>query len=457
MAQREYWVARCQVTAHSTEARQWQADVDEAVGVVAVLANDAAEGRDRVARHLHEAGLELVTFEHAQTLLQRCREKGMEQPLVDLAQSLTEAAPVGCGEMLPILHEPEPTATHDAPAEPVPPQATYSETDWDSLFDADQPPLWAVIDGVNCREVMARVSESEVQSACLYASADADTRAMAPWLVRLEPDSELVTWLQGLPQDQHWGILLQSTATLKQLRTHLRKFTMLWTPANDQAPVYFRFYDPRVALDMSQALAKWKLTALMAPMDAMIMGLSPSMTLPPELELMPAMGLDAGNDEVHGRLLRVTVNVNAETPAGNAPGRQFAIGEAEYQQFGKLAQLRSRQALARSLAEPYPQSPADKRRRVVEEATQLGQRYQLTSTRQTDTLARCVMELGPDFPQRHPEAGKILANPQTAGWRKREQLLAWLPHGRVRHSLLGAAGEPASEDNYRPIMDEERS
>ncbi|WP_141322068.1 DUF4123 domain-containing protein, partial [Halomonas halmophila] len=259
----------------------------------------------------------------------------------------------------------------------------------------------------------------------------------------------------GLPQDHHWGILLQSTATLKQLRTHLRKFTMLWTPANDQAPVYFRFYYPRVALDMSQALAKWKLTALMAPLDAMVMSLSPSMTLPPELELMPAMGLDAGNDEVHGRLLRVTVN--AETPADNTPGRQFAIGETEYQHFGKLAQLRSRQALARSLAEPYPQSPADKRRHVVEEATQLGQRYQLTSTRQTETLARCVMELGPDFPQRHPEAGKILANPQTAGWRKREQLLTWLPHGRVRHSLLGAAGDPASEDNYRPIMNEERS
>lgn len=454
MAQREYWVARCQVTAHSTEARQWQADVDEAVGVVAVLANDAAEGRDRVARHLHEAGLELVTFEHAQTLLQRCREQGMEQPLVDLAQSLTEAAPVGCGEMLPILHETEPTAIHDAPAEPVPPPATYGETDWDSLFDSDQPPLWAVIDGVNCREVMARVAETEVQSACLYASADADTRAMAPWLVRLEPDSELVTWLQGLPQDQHWGILLQSTATLKQLRTHLRKFTMLWTPANDQAPVYFRFYDPRVALDMSQALAKWKLTALMAPMDAMIMGLSPSMTLPPELELMPAMGLDADNDEVHGRLLRVTVN--AETPAGNVPGRQFAIGEAEYQHFSALAQLRARDALARSLVDRYPHAPEGERLRAAIDATRLGQRYQLTSTRQLEVLARCVMEAGHDFPQRHPDAKRILDNPQTAGWRKLEQLEAWLPHGRVRHSLLGTQGGTASEDNYRPITDEKR-
>ncbi|WP_275286985.1 DUF4123 domain-containing protein [Halomonas elongata] len=455
MSQRDNWVGRCQVRAPSADARQWLAAADEAVSVAVVWALDAVEARQRVEQSLHEAGLVLTAFEQVRPLIQRFREQGMEQPLVDLANGLTEAAPVGCGEMLPILHEPEPTAIHDAPAEPAPSPATYSETDWDHLFDSDQPPLWAVIDGVNCREVMARVAESEVQSACLYASADADTRAMAPWLVRLEPDSELATWLQGLPQDQHWGILLQSTATLKQLRTHLRKFTMLWTSANDQAPVYFRFYDPRVALDMSQALARWKLIALMAPMESMVMSLSPSMTFPSELELMPAIGLDVDADEVQGRLLRVTAN--AAMPAGNAPGRQFAIGEAEYQHFGKLAQLRSRQALARSLAESYPQSPADKRRRVVEEATQLGQRYQLTSTRQTDTLARCVMELGPDFPQRHPEAGKILANPRTASWRKREQLVAWLPHGRVRHSLLGAAGDPASEDNYRPIMDEERS
>nr|WP_189337765.1 DUF4123 domain-containing protein [Halomonas elongata] len=301
---------------------------------------------------------------------------------------------------------------------------------------------------------MVRVSESDVQSACLYASTDADTRAMAPWLVRLEPDSELVTWLQGLPQDQHWGILLQSTATLKQLRTHLRKFTMLWTPANDQAPVYFRFYDPRVALDMSQALAWWKLTALMAPMDSLMMPLSPSMTFPPELEPMPSMGLDAGADEVQGRLLRVTAN--AKTPAGNAPGRQFAIGDKEYQRFGELAQARSRQALARSLAEPYPQSPEDRRCRIAEEATQLGQRYQLTSTRQIETLARCVMEMGADFPQHHPEARQILDNPHTASWRKREQLAAWLPHGRVRHALLSAEGDAASLDNYRPITDEGR-
>ncbi|MFC0326868.1 hypothetical protein ACFFH6_14285, partial [Halomonas organivorans] len=209
------------------------------------------------------------------------------------------------------------------------------------------------------------------------------------------------------------------------------------------------------ALDMSQALAWWKLTALMAPMESLVMSLSPSMTLPADLEPMPAIGLDTGADEVQGRLLRVTAN--ADTPVGNAPGRQFVIGDKEYRRFGELAQARSRQALARSLAEPYPQSSEDRRRRVAEEAVQLGQRYRLSSTRQIETLARCVMEVGADFPQRYPEAGQILDNPCTAGWRKRELLAAWLPRGRVRHALMNAADDAASLDNYRPITDEERS
>lgn len=55
------------------------------------------------------------------------------------------------------------------------------------------------------------------------------------------------------------GILLQSDATIRELRAHLRRFTMLWTPADDHAPVYFRFYDPRVVVDMAQALEPWKL------------------------------------------------------------------------------------------------------------------------------------------------------------------------------------------------------
>lgn len=452
MATADYWLARCHVMAYSTSTRRWEEDADEAVTVAAVLAEDEAKVRALLQQQCHDDGLGLIRLDAIETLLQRCRREGLVQGLVELAHTTSAAHPVAYGEMLPLLPEkvpePEPKVT-------LPP-VNYQETTWQALFAPHQPPLWAVIDGVNCREAMARLSQAEAQSACLYASTDTSTQANAPWLVRLEADSDLREWLESLPQDQHWGILLQTNATLKQLRSHLRKFTMLWTPANDQAPVYFRFYDPRVALDMTQTLEPWKLAALMAPIETLIVPASPLMTLPPELEFTPAMELDTATREVQGRLVRIGLSDDAR--AANGQGRQFAIGQAEYQRFGELAQLRATQALARALKEHYPHVPNGERMCAVIDAKQLGKRYGLASKKQIKMLAICVLEVGADFPKYHPDVQEILESTAMASWRKRNLLEEWLPRGRLRHALLAPyrviAG--SQEDNFRPIADEER-
>lgn len=451
MATPDYWLARCHVMAHSPSTRRWEEEADEAVTVAAVLAEDEAQVRALLQQQCHDDGLGLIRLDAIETLLQRCRREGLVQGLVELAHTTSPQHPVAYGELLPLLPEkvPEP-----APKIVLPP-VSYQETTWQALFAPHQPPLWAVIDGVNCREAMARLSQAEAQSACLYASTDTATQANAPWLVRLEADSDLREWLEGLPQDQHWGILLQSNATLKQLRSHLRKFTMLWTPANAQAPVYFRFYDPRVALDMSQALEPWKLAALMASIETLIVPASPLMTLPPALEFTPAMELDTDTREVQGRLVRIGLSDDAR--AANGQGRQFAIGQAEYQRFGELAQSRASQALARSLQERYPKASEGERMRAVIDATQLGQRYGLASKKQIQTLAICVLEVGADFAQRHSDAQRVLGNAKLAGWRKCQLLEEWLPRGRLRHALLAPYQQAGQhEDNYRPIADEER-
>ncbi|OBX34938.1 hypothetical protein A8U91_04001 [Halomonas elongata] len=138
MAERDLWIARCHVKARHPDARQWSSTVDEAVVVVVVSASDAATGQELVAQRLEAIGLDLLTFEHVQTLLQRFREQGMSQPLVDLADRTSTASPVAFGEMLPILLEPEaaPPAQEEAP----PPAPTYAEIGWDDLFGASEPP-----------------------------------------------------------------------------------------------------------------------------------------------------------------------------------------------------------------------------------------------------------------------------------------------------------------------------
>lgn len=380
MATPDYWLARCHVMAHSPSTRRWEESADEAVTVAAVLAEDEAQVRALLQQQCHHDGLGLIRLDAIETLLQRCRREGLVQGLVELAHTTSPQHPVAYGEMLALLPEKVPAPDQAVILPPV----NYQEATWQALFAPHQPPLWAVIDGVNCREAMARLSQAEAQSACLYASTDTATQANAPWLVRLEADSDLREWLESLPQDQHWGILLQTNATLKQLRSHLRKFTMLWTPANAQAPVYFRFYDPRVALDMTQALEPWKLAALMTPIGALIVPASPLMTLPPALEFTPAMELDTDTREVQGRLVRIGLSDDAR--AANGQGRQFAIGQAEYQRFGELAQSRASQALARSLKERYPEVEAETRWQAVQAATELGQRHGMHSKKTDQTI-----------------------------------------------------------------------
>lgn len=453
MGPRDYWLVRCHLRATTPAARRWAENADEARTTAVVQADHAAQARTYLEQRCQADGLIPLRLEVIETLLERCRREGMGHGLIAFAHTTTERHPVSYGDLVAIL--PEGHATPEAPPEPPPvaiPPVHYAETDWKALFTPGQPPLWALIDGANCRQAQAVLSQSDAHYACLYATPQAN----APWLVRLEADSDIRPWLESLPQDQHWGMLLQSNATLKQLRTHLRKFTMLWTPANDQAPVYFRYYDPRVALDMSQALAPWKLAALMAPLGDVITPVSPLMTLPPALELTPPLNLDADAHAVHGRLIRIGLSDDAR--AASPHGRPFVIGPNEYQRFGELAQVRARDALARSLSRHDPHASAAVRLRAAIDTLPLGQRYQLTTKQQLTTLAMCVLDLGSDFPQHHPEAQQILNNPRLAQWRKRELLDAWLPRGRVRHALLAPYPDKREqEDNYRPITDKERS
>ncbi|MFK7942904.1 MAG: DUF4123 domain-containing protein, partial [Paracoccaceae bacterium] len=311
---------------------------------------------------------------------------------------------------------------------------TLKDVDWSSLLAHNAPPLWAVIDGVNCRDVSDKTASDDVQSTCLYTSADPSTRMMAPWLVRIEPDGGIVDWLAGLPQDQHWGILLQSHATLRQLRAHLRKYTMLWTPADAEAPVYFRFYDPRVALDMMQAIEPWKLARFFKDIGRLILPVTPLMLLPENAGLAPAPELDAKPGDYGGRLISVTPD-DARIDDGG-PSRAFRIGHVEYARFGALQKRRSNMKMARELLETYPDRTAAETLEAVEAGGRIGKPIDMISVRQIRALARCVLEFGFDFAANYGDAATILDNPTTAPWRKCDLLEQWIPRGRIRRDLL---------------------
>ncbi len=67
---------------------------------------------------------------------------------------------------------------------------------------------------------------------------------VAPYLVRLKPDSALLEKLVNEAWGNSWGVFLTCDRDFRELRHHLRHFLQVQLPSGEQ--VYFRYYDPRV-------------------------------------------------------------------------------------------------------------------------------------------------------------------------------------------------------------------
>ena len=139
--------------------------------------------------------------------------------------------------------------------EVLPPSAA---DDVQSPIFQDQPAtapkshVYAVIDAAKVFGMPEMLEASGMEHACLFqGDAAEELRDVAPWLVKLEAGRKFT---QGLfsSGDTHWqmldrepGIFLRSSASLRDLRAHLRKFTRIRDEAGKW--YYLRFWEPRRA------------------------------------------------------------------------------------------------------------------------------------------------------------------------------------------------------------------
>ncbi len=117
----------------------------------------------------------------------------------------------------------------------------------DYLFADPDLVLWAVLDGASTPQLLDAIFEHGVEHACLYSGElEPDMAEVAPYVVRIEPDEPFTRWLLSQGWGQSWGIFAATTAAtdLRLLRRHLRGLLTVYSP--EGAPLYFRYYDPRV-------------------------------------------------------------------------------------------------------------------------------------------------------------------------------------------------------------------
>ncbi len=116
-----------------------------------------------------------------------------------------------------------------------------------NLFQEPEGNVYAVLDGASVPDLPQVLWEQEPEHVCLYrGELEPDMAEVAPYLVRLGPESPFTDWVIGQGWGNHWGIFAVTSVdvTLYMMRQHFRKFLMVLDPKGKR--IYFRYYDPRV-------------------------------------------------------------------------------------------------------------------------------------------------------------------------------------------------------------------
>jgi hypothetical protein len=137
------------------------------------------------------------------------------------------------------------------------------------LIEEDQT-LCAMLDGASVPDLLQRLhAEPSLEAACLLRGNHApDMRQVAPYLVKLEPESEFAEWVIGNGWGQHWGTFVTSRGGFRRLRDHLRQLMIVHR--RDGTSLYFRYYDPRVMRVFLPTCSPAQLKQMFGPAEAFL-------------------------------------------------------------------------------------------------------------------------------------------------------------------------------------------
>lgn len=116
---------------------------------------------------------------------------------------------------------------------------------YERLFADEAANAYAVLDGASVEELLPKLYDLEPEFECLYrGELEPDMAEVAPYLVRLEPETEFADWVLEEGWGRHWGVFAVTDAGLRDAHKHFRGFLTVYDP--DGKPLLFRYYDPRV-------------------------------------------------------------------------------------------------------------------------------------------------------------------------------------------------------------------
>ncbi len=136
-----------------------------------------------------------------------------------------------------------------------------------TLFADPEDKVYAVLDGAASETLLADLYRLEPKFECLYrGDIKPDLAWVAPYLVRLEPDSAFTQFLFGSGWGKNWGVFVTTQAEFDDVRRHFRRFLMVHS--SEGKPLYFRYYDPRVMRDFFPIADAEQIKTMFGPLKA---------------------------------------------------------------------------------------------------------------------------------------------------------------------------------------------
>lgn len=147
------------------------------------------------------------------------------------------------------------------------------------LFSEDGTTTYAVLDGASASGLLEKLYSLLPEFVCLYSGElEPDMAEVAPYLVRLDPESEFTEWLIAKGWGDHWGIFAVSRSDLPAMRRHFRSLLVVYDTSGN--PLRFRYYDPRVLRVYLPTCNAGELATIFGPVSYYVLeGQDPSLVL----------------------------------------------------------------------------------------------------------------------------------------------------------------------------------
>lgn len=113
------------------------------------------------------------------------------------------------------------------------------------LFTDEELNVYVIVDGASAPGLLQMLFEHQPEYECLFrGELEPDMAEVAPYLVKLDPESDFAYEVLEKGWGRHWGVFALGYAGMRTMRQHFRRNLMVYDEAGK--PMYFRWYDPRV-------------------------------------------------------------------------------------------------------------------------------------------------------------------------------------------------------------------